>query len=257
MVPVVVAAVALWPPLSTARLAYGVGLGVSYDLSLGMNGALYPTLYRWVPGYRGLRAAARFDVLVGLSLAVLAGFGVARLSARLRSTRARTVLAITLMGLAMLDSYAPPHLVETPRPVAAYSAFLRQAAPAVLAEVPFGNNNKKTGGDAVYEYFSAWHWQPLVNGMSGNYPPGYIDLEKEMRTFPNDASFESLRQLGVTHLAVHEAFYNPGDFAEVRDTLASRPDVQFVGRFGPDGSSVLVYVLAGARSPRAQGIPPP
>ncbi len=184
---------------------------------------------------------------VGLSLAVLAGFGTARLIARLRSARARHLLAAGLATLVMLESAVPPRLVEAPQPPVAFCAFVRRAAPAVLVDVPLGNNNKKAIGDAVYEYFSTWHWQPLVNGMSGYSPSVYVDLEKKMRTFPDDASFSVLRRLGVTHLAVHERFLDAGDFAEIRDALAARPDAQFAGRFGPDGSSVLVYTLPGAR----------
>ncbi len=247
VVPVVLAVLALWPPLSTTRLAYGVGLAVSYDLSLGLNGSVYPWLYRWAPAYRGLRVPARFDVFVALSLAVLGGFAVARLGARLRSAGARTVLAIGVAALAMIDSSAPPHLVPAPEPPAEFCAYIKQAAPVILVEVPFGVSNEKAGGDAPYEYFSTWHWQRLVNGMSGYYPSSYIELEEKMKTFPTAACFAELRRLGVTHLAVHQASYDPRDFAEVRDTLAGLSDVQFIGRFGPEGSAVLLYQLTGTR----------
>src|SRR5262249_57560090 len=79
------AVVALWPPLSTARLAYGAGLVMAFDMSLGLNGVLYPWLHDYALPYRGLRVPARMAMLVGFSLAVLAGFALARLSRRVGS----------------------------------------------------------------------------------------------------------------------------------------------------------------------------
>ena len=63
------------------------GLLVAFDGSLGFNGLTYPYLYKWLSPIRGLRVPARFSVLVALSLAVLAGFGVRRLLASVRQTR--------------------------------------------------------------------------------------------------------------------------------------------------------------------------
>src|SRR5262249_22308087 len=42
---VVLAAVALWPPVTAARIAYACGLAVAFDGSLGLNGLLYPLLH--------------------------------------------------------------------------------------------------------------------------------------------------------------------------------------------------------------------
>src|SRR5262249_8188394 len=69
---------------NAARLAYGLGLLLAFDLSLGFNGLSYRTLYEYVLPFRGLRIPARMGVIVGFSLAILAGFGARRLASAAR-----------------------------------------------------------------------------------------------------------------------------------------------------------------------------
>ena len=68
-------------PSAPTRAAYAGALLVAFEISRGFNGPVYPYLYEWLPFVRGLRVPARSSLLVGLSLALLAGFGVRRLLA--------------------------------------------------------------------------------------------------------------------------------------------------------------------------------
>ena len=74
-----IALIGLWPPLSRARVAYAIALGLAFEISLGLNGTTFPWLHAHVLPYRGLRVPARMAILVGLSLSVLVGYGVARI----------------------------------------------------------------------------------------------------------------------------------------------------------------------------------
>jgi hypothetical protein len=67
-------------------IAYGLGLLIAFDLSLGFNGISYRILYEYVLPFRGLRVSGADGVIVGFSLAVLAGFAMASLI-RLDSVR--------------------------------------------------------------------------------------------------------------------------------------------------------------------------
>ena len=80
-----IALIGLWPPLSAARIAYGLGLAFAFDLSLGFNGISYPLLHAVRSAVRGLRVPARMAIVVGMCLAILFGYGVARLCSRFRS----------------------------------------------------------------------------------------------------------------------------------------------------------------------------
>ena len=60
------------------RLIYTAGLLTAFDGSLGLHGVAYPFYYDLIPPFRGLRSPARFAALVGMTLAILAGFGARR-----------------------------------------------------------------------------------------------------------------------------------------------------------------------------------
>ena len=76
------------------RGAYLLGLLLAFDISLGFNGFTYPLLYDYIRPFRGLRIPARMGILVAFSLAVLAGYGVARLTERpVRGRRAARSLS--------------------------------------------------------------------------------------------------------------------------------------------------------------------
>ena len=57
---------------------------------------------------------------------------------------------------------------------------LAQAIDRILDRLP--------GHEAVYQFWSANHWRPLVNGYSGYYPQTYFDTLFAMVRFPDDES---------------------------------------------------------------------
>ena len=91
--------VALWPPWSPVRLAYGAGLLLSVDMARGLNGWTYGLLYEHFFVFQGLRIPSRMTIMIGLSLAVLAGYGVARVLAGVRSRGARAAVTATLIAV--------------------------------------------------------------------------------------------------------------------------------------------------------------
>ncbi len=67
-----------WPPLTATRAAFIVAGTVAFDASLGLHGLMYPVLYRLAAPFQSIRVPARFGILVGLTVAVLAGAGARR-----------------------------------------------------------------------------------------------------------------------------------------------------------------------------------
>lgn len=214
-VAVVLAVVALLPrgrfepelrtsnPEPGTRFAYALGLLFAFDISLGVHGVTYRLLYEYVLPFRALRAPARMGVMVGFSLAVLAGFGVARIASALRSPRARQLMPVLIGGL-ILTEYAsrPARITIVPRTAPeTYADLLRDrgdSPPAVLFEYPMTPDDEPT-----YMYYSIFHWQLLVNGYSGFFPESYVEFFKDMARFPDDRSVEAIKKRGVRYVVVH------------------------------------------------------
>jgi hypothetical protein len=260
--PILLAAAALVPPIGTGTLAYLAGLALSFDGSLGMNGLLYPYLYEVFLPIRGLRVPARFSVLVGLSLAVLAGFAVQRLLRTMPGRRGYIAWAAVVV-LVCLDVQPALRLQPVWRePPAIYASLgspagvpghvaatlngnpgpVHETAAVVIAEFPLPTESDHVARNLPYMYFSIWHGLPLVNGYSGFAPPDYEEFVETLSGFPDEEPAARLRARGVTHVTLNCALYGAGCDAAVAAFAASpflRPLVQTTWEGGP----VILYEL--------------
>jgi hypothetical protein len=208
-----IALIGLWPPLSAARIAYALGLVFAFDLSLGFNGLLYPWFHEYVLPYRGLRVPARMAMVIGLGLAVLTGFGAARILRALSRRGAARVGFLLLASLIFVEYRSTLTLKRIPsRPPPIYDA-LPQGPGTVVLELPLLQPDIAL--EPTYMYFSTFHWHKLVNGYSGFKPPSYHELVEKMANFPDRVSLAELRRRGTTHVIVHQRYYRPGDYLEM------------------------------------------
>lgn len=223
----IVAVAGLWPPISAARLGYAVALAMAFELSLGTNGMAYPWVREYALPYRGLRVPARMAILVGLSLAILVGYAVARIARHWRSRRARAA-TLVLLSIPIVAEYRSTlelkDVWKTPAPV--YRS-LADKPDAVLLELPLIAPDVAL--EPIFMYFSTFHWHRLVNGYSGFSPPSYHDLLRTMETFPDDASIAEIRRRGVDYVIVHGAFYTPLEYQRFAARIDRRPELVLDG----------------------------
>ena len=242
LVALTLAAVALWPPWSAARAAYALGLGLAVNLTLGFNAPTYRFLYAHAPPFRALRIPALAAILVGFSLAVLAGFGIARMSARIKAPGARALLVLVCGVAALVEGCSTPvHLTmipEAPPPI--YADLLRDvgdAPAATIVEVPM-----TVGEDQTYMYYSTFHWQTLINGYSGFFPPSYQLLAVVMRGFPDARSLDALRVRGARYAVIHGELLEPETYQRLIGKIDScRCGLTLVARRSWQGREISLY----------------
>lgn len=196
-------------PRAGGRLIVGLGL--------------YDGFFALVPGYDGLRAPARFGMVAGLMLAVLAGYALARMT---RWPRGGT-LAVALTGTVFLvEAYAAPmpmNLTWTssarytaPWPSVhrlndgplAYRHLLAMSDDTVVLEMPFGDQ----AWDLRYVYYAGLHGKRIVNGYSGYFPDGYRARASRLARLWDDrtAAWDAVVSSGATHLLIHrDGFARP------------------------------------------------
>ena len=237
--PVVLAAVSLWPPLSVARIAYALSLALAVDGSFGTNGASYPWLYAHVSPFRGLRVPARFSVLAGLILAVLSGYGATRLLNRW--PRRRMALTGVMLAVVMVEAMPEMPLEHVWHDPPAVYTSLDGKPPAVLAEFPMPADILASYWDARYLYFSTFHWQRLVNGNSGFFPPSYKELLAAVFDFPSDSAMTYLKTRGVEYVTVHGALYGAENYQRILDRIALRNDLALITAAPWEGSESRLY----------------
>jgi hypothetical protein len=239
---VVLAVVALWPRApreSDARRrdirergvmwAYALGLLVAFDVSLGFNGILYTALYDYFLPFRALRIPARMGIMVSFSLAVLAGYGAARLGEAVRAAARRA--AFVSIGVLLVVEYAskPLPLWSAPTaPPAVYADIIRDrgdSPTAVIFEFPTGHME-----DPEYLYYSTFHWQYLVNGYSGFFPPSYLKVVRAVANFPDRSSFDAIKSHGARYVVVHGEWLYGARYQQLIAELDRRPDLKLISR---------------------------
>jgi hypothetical protein len=247
--------------LASTRGFFALALLAAAWLSLGprvhslgeplMDGP-YALLYAHVSGFDGLRAPARYAMLVALFLAVLAGFAAAELRSLRRGGAVLAALGVLFLAestaapLVVNDVWSDPTLHRPPARLALGAdapAIYRRAAglprSAVLVEFPFGS----APYELRYMFYQPAHGLPLVNGFSGALPKSYAERRAPLRNLlaePERAA-RALVSTTATHAIVHESAWGiPAKGRRVTRWLEEQGAV----RVAEEGGDVLLALPA-------------
>ena len=216
---VALAAAGMVPPLSGAAIATIVAGALTFDWSLGLKGLTYDDLFKRSSIYRGMRVPARFSVIVGAALALLAAYGARRLLRLARAPAARAALCSGLALLVLFDLRLDPRLEKYWPTIP--SIYSRVTPDMVLVELPVDRQ-------VDYMYFSTRHWASLLGGYSGF--PGYsAALMDGWKTFPSETALDHFRRAGATHLTYNCALEERQNrCAAVFEFLEASPALELV-----------------------------
>jgi hypothetical protein len=194
--------IGLWPPLNRTRLAYLLLLAFSVAASMGVHTFVYRLLYL-LPPFQNVRVPGRFGAVVTAAVAALAAFGAGRVLAMIgRAPARRAALAATIVVLAAEYASAPPLMSIVLRPPPAYIE-LRKLPSGPVVEFPMPAPDALPGPDPSYEYWSTFHWFPLLNGYSGYYPRQYLDLLEALKAPGALEWLPILERVGTRYALVH------------------------------------------------------
>lgn len=247
LVAVLLGAASMLHPRRGLAALYLVAMVLAVDLSFGPNGLLYGRLAAHVGGLQGFRALARFGMVVGALIAVLAALGTQAVLMRLTSGSTWRRTFVPIIGVAMLVEYAgrpiPMSFAVEAAPADLYKV-LRQAEPGPIIEFPVPAPNALPGADPYFQAWSIWHWRPLLNGYSGFYAPHYLKALPVLATFPDARSIALLRSQGVRYVIVHRAFYEKGSYTPLALRIGNTPDLRLWGVYkDPIGQADVFEVV--------------
>jgi hypothetical protein len=219
---------------SRRQLVYLIIVVAAFDVSLGFGGYLVPALHRFVPVYHGLRAMGRMGIMVVMGLAVLAAYGFAALMSS-RGTKTRWMACGVCVAVLFAEYRTRLTFVEFPnRPPTVYR-LLRSQPRGVVAELPVASGGSLPGLEPRHAFMSIFHWFPLVNGYSGNYPPSYLARIERLLEFPDERSLRQLHGDGVRYVIVHAMGYKPEQLVRIHETLLSGRAVELAELDDGDG----------------------
>src|SRR5262249_49855049 len=103
-------------------------------------------------------------------------------------------------------STPPPLLTLPDRAPDIYADLVRDvgdSAPATIIEIPVVIGQSPDYLDQIYMYYSTFHWQRLINGYSGFFPPSYLRMVADRRGFPDSISLGALRERNARYAVIH------------------------------------------------------
>ncbi len=195
-------------------LIYGGLTVLAFWASFGPKAMLYSALYNLVPMFAWLRAPARFGLIVGFGLSVLAGIAIASLLRRVsRPGLVTTALVIVAAG----ELAVPLNMSEVP-PVEPVYLTLATLPRGAVIEMPFFYPQVGLFQHTKYMLASTAHWMPLVNGYSDYIPPDFYEHVMMLAPFPSRDAFKILEPNRVRYAVFHMTGYN----AENRNDVLTR-----------------------------------
>jgi hypothetical protein len=206
-------------------------------------------LFDTVGAMHGLRSPSRFAIIACCAIALLAGFGaraIAERIARRRAAPVATVAAALTMFVAIDDATRGMYLSSlTHQPRSTFNVYrtVRSLGPGALLELPITRLHALPGREATYMYWSITHWQPLVNGYSGYYPPEFAQTVTRTENFPDDQSLRHLRSVGVRYVIVHRAFYADEQYRDLMQRIAARQELKPQGKYSDPVGEAHLFVL--------------
>jgi hypothetical protein len=217
-----------------------VGLLIFWLLALGpfprINGEPYsnvPLPYRlvgWSFPVRSLRNPERFNIIVGLCLALVGGASIAGLLRRLSTQRA-TLGAIVLSVLVLFEYWSWPFPTRPPDVPDFYHQLAAEPGDFAIADLPITNDLSKR-----YMYYQTVHGKPTVTGHVSRPPADAYDfiassgllraMWQGRRPAPDGdarAELASLTAAGVRYLVVHRDSMNGEELAALASYLPLSP----------------------------------
>jgi hypothetical protein len=204
-----------------------------------------------------IRFPSRFYILVVLGLSVLAGYGVAKIAARVaewrKSWKAGRITALVLVLLLALEIaafnvaiYPVPVWGEVPE---VYSWLEEQGDVRVieLPTSPLGegalrydawemglvskDKEEYNSREGMRMYLSTYHWKDIANGYSGYIPFFYRRIITEMQAFPSQRSVNLLRSTGIDYVLWHWDWVEEDERAEIEERFDSIPELSLEREF--------------------------
>jgi hypothetical protein len=223
---------AVWAVLAVAVGSFVVGLGPTFQ----GHAAPYRVLYKFVPGFEGIRVASRLSVVGFLGIALLVAIGAGAIARWTQRTTGRTWVASATFGVLLVIAMAEVSATRTR--AEAWEGASIDALYQAVDDLPDGPVMEWP----LYSITEGFQWpfveaprmalsaddeaHPRVNGYSGHWPNGFVERAAVLRTFPSQESLDLLEEMDVRYVVLHSTSPWEGaplDPAAVDDVLSSLP----------------------------------
>jgi hypothetical protein len=229
-------------------LAFVFSLGPEIYLGrLHVGAGPFIFLYRYLPGFDGVRVPSRFFIMFSLSLALFAGFGICYIKRKSLKIAITALIIVEYISLPLGTVSVETNKNNIPE---VYRWLSGQGENFTIMELPVPLQMDMWKQNIEYMYFSIYHRKNLVNGFSSYFPPEFESLayiaEKE---FPSDRSLDVFSYFKIKYIIIHSDKYPGKKWGKMKEKIKLYPDrLMLIKQYDSD----FVYVL-NARGSLADG----
>jgi hypothetical protein len=226
------------------RLGLLAGVVVSVIFALGPNflggDFTYTLLFKYAPGWQGIRTPGRLAVWTTLLLAVLAAGAVGSLVTRSYELAAERVpyrpnlfmRLGTLLPLVLVLAEGA-NKVDHPQVPVQPVAVRNAVGPMVVLP-------SESIFDMTVMLWTTTRFQPMVNGNSGFTPASQASTREALKAFPDQTSIDLLHQLGIRTVVVLKDRVAGTDYAKA---ATPDPSVEQLGVTWRDDGEAIIFTL--------------
>ncbi len=184
-------------------------------------------MYKILPMFR---AYCRFGIVVMLSVAVLAGFGLKFILERFKKIKLRLAVTALFCGLALFEfwNYPPFKVIDVSAIPQAYYWLKDEPGDFAIAEYPLITNCPIE----TYKFYQTKHQKKIING---SYPGIYaFQVAKTIVNLSSQNTAGVLKWMGVKYVFVHREEYTRSDLEEIIEELnniSGNPGLRLVRSF--------------------------
>lgn len=186
-------------------------------------------MYKILPMFR---AYCRFGIVVMLSVAVLAGFGLKFILERFKSQRTKVAVTALFCGLVLFEfwNWPPYKVIDLSKVPAVYYWIKEQPKDIVIADYPLDADSP----NELYKFFQTVHEKKIINGTIPGTHANKVAQEIRRLSQPKTASI--LKWMGVKYVVVHKDDYLKTDLIEDKEDMeriSQNQGLKFVKSFPP------------------------
>ncbi len=236
--------------LSLGGLAFLISFGFYWRLTPAAQvywPGLFALLYSYWPGFSGIRATGRYSVFLLLSIAVISGLVLNYWQNKYKFIKRHklslTVILVFLLlanfSLVPVLNYSRPYLDKNEQKLIAWMK--QQNKDKIFLELPMGVNKNGINNDIYYVFASRWHFKKIVNGYSGYYPPGYLELVQSSRFFKSRQIMPWLKKFKVNYIIFHWARYTDEQKKILMQNIRQNDKIKYITNFGDNYIYQVTY----------------
>jgi len=225
---------------TTGLIAFMISFGFYIQLTsndnIGILG-IYNLFYHLIPGFSGIRATGRYSIFLLISICFFIGYAINIWDKNNKNIFKKIITIFIIITLMLIEFSSVPAVTFsynlTSKPQFKLNQWMKnQPDDNIFIELPIGVDMDSTINYDIFNvYNSRYHFKKIINGYSGYYPPGYLNLVKKLKTFEPENDLNLIKKFKADYIIFHFDKYTEDNKNYTINQANCSQELQFIKNF--------------------------